>query len=89
MNERFLNKRATTLIKAAAIILMFVHHFWGFPSWVAAGNAKFEWSLMGIDIEREIGRIGNICIGMFAFISGYAMYINRDRYRKIGYSLKK
>lgn len=35
----FLTRNETNFIKAVAIIMMLMHHFWGFPAWRVGGAA--------------------------------------------------
>lgn len=72
-----IDKVDTDVIKIAAIILMFVHHFIGQKDWVTNDNSIFRWTFFQIDIQSIIGSFANICVAMFAFISGYTLYINQ------------
>ena len=87
--DYFLDKNATTLLRAVAIVFMIVHHMVGFPDWVSAENARFVWSLNGHNIEWEFAMFCKLCIGIYAFITGYAAYINREKYCSIRYCFKK
>lgn len=52
--KEFLTQVDTGLIKCTAIIMMFIHHFWGFDEWVQPENMRW---LAGTEfnIEKEIG----------------------------------
>lgn len=71
-----ITKENTLLIKGVAIILMFTHHLFRFPSRVE--NVKY-FSLSGdifngYNIEYLIGDFGKICVGIFLFLSGIGLY---------------
>ena len=78
-----INKNDTLIIKAVAIILMFIHHFFGFPNWYIE-NINFNNSM---NIMIEVGQISQICVGIFAFITGYLYYFNKNKTYK--YSIRK
>lgn len=86
MHTNWYDKDSARYISGIAILLMIAHHFFGFQywlrpdvSWIAVGK------IAGIEIERYIAVFGNICIALFAFNSGYALWVRSDNYR----SLKK
>ncbi len=64
----------TTIIKGIAIILMTMHHFWGFPDWLTNGNYYIGIRFFGTTFESFLGVNGHICIAMFLFLTGYGMY---------------
>ena len=71
------DKNAAQYVKAIAISLMLLHHLWGFPSWVLDSN-RYVNSLNGL--EHYISDFGKICVGIFAYISGYAFFVKRSDY---------
>lgn len=87
--EVFLDKRASNIIKGIAIILMIIHHFWGFPNWIIESNNYSPILTSYPGIELIIGDFGKICVAMYAFITGYAIYINKDKYTILRYRIKK
>ena len=85
-----MSKQITQRIKGIAIILMLMHHFWGFSAWVLPENQKIVLlSIAGYDIEKIIGIGGKICVYIFAFLSGVALYYNQERYTYLLYRIKK
>lgn len=78
-----ISKNDTLIIKAVAIILMFTHHFFGFPNWYIE-NINFNNSM---NIMIVVGQILQICVGIFAFITGYCYYFSKNKTYK--YSIKK
>lgn len=85
----FIDKKASVMIKGLAIILMFIHHFFGFPSWIAEENMYSGWVFHGIVLEEVLGQVCKICVSLFAFISGYALYINQHNYSRMKDFFKK
>ena len=84
----FLDKKAANIIKGIAILLMLIHHFWGFPNWITESNKYLPILGNYYNLEIIIGAFGKICVSMFAFITGYAIYINRAKYANLKYRLK-
>lgn len=92
INNAF-NKENCFYIKAIAIILMIVHHFFGFPDWLLANNLYYSiGNIAGRPIEVFIGEICKICVCIFLFITGYGTYItlnNKKTKIKIKYCFSK
>lgn len=85
-----MSKWITQRIKGIAILLMLMHHFWGFSAWVLPENKKIVLlSIAGYDVEKIIGVGGKICVYIFAFLSGFALYYNQERYKSTLYRVKK
>ncbi len=79
-------KEYAQVIVGVAILLMVAHHFFGFSdyllpgvSWIPVGK------IAGIEVERIVGAFGKICVSLYAFNSGYVMWVNRDDYRRLTY----
>ncbi|MCH4034543.1 MAG: acyltransferase [Lachnospiraceae bacterium] len=83
-----MTKNASNYLKAIAIAMMIVHHFWGFPSWVLPKYTKYTYLIGGQDLEATIGLWNRFCVSIFAFITGYAVFINKE-YIKLKYRLCK
>lgn len=69
----FLTRNETNFIKAVAIIMMLIHHFWGFPAW-RVGGAALEPAIYlpgGASLSWMAARQFKICVAMFAVITGY------------------
>ena len=75
-------KKEANFIKGIAIVMMFTHHFFGFLQWINDANMYHGITINGIIVEQEIAFICKICVGLFAFTSGYAMFVNKNRYEK-------
>lgn len=70
------SKEHTEIIKGVAIILMLMHHFFGFPEWYVEGVSYIGIPFRGNTLEYAIGQFGHICVALFAFITGYGMYFS-------------
>lgn len=69
----FLTRNETNFIKAVAIIMMLMHHFWGFPAW-RIGGAALEPAVYlpgGASLSWMAALQFKICVAMFAVITGY------------------
>lgn len=73
------DKTDTKLIKGVAIICMFYHHFFGFPSWRAADCQFIPTYIGNMCIESLIASFGRICVGIFVFVSGYALFLKSEK----------
>ena len=63
-NEIFLDKKSSNIIKGTAIILMIIHHFWGFNHWVIESN-NYSYILKDHPgMEYIIGGFGKICVAI-------------------------
>lgn len=76
-------KEYAQFISGVAVLLMVVHHFFGFRSYLLS---DVSWTslcqLGGIEVERIVGAFGKICVSLYAFNTGYAMWVNRGHYQK-------
>lgn len=64
--QEMLTKDYSTMIKGIAVLMMIVHHLWGFPSRVPG--------LHILSIEEQFGIASKICVSIFMFLSGYGLY---------------
>lgn len=87
------DKVTTSYIKGIAIVMMIVHHFFAFPEWQMKGDLYTSVCLIfGTPIEYYIGQLCKLCVCIFAFISGYGIFISlkkRNTVSKFKYCLKK
>ena len=83
------NKKNCNYLKAVAIIMMITHHLYGFPDWIKINNPYYELTIHNIPIWFSIGKFCKICVSVFAFISGFGIYISFKKKRNIKYVLKK
>ncbi|MBE5816310.1 MAG: acyltransferase [Clostridiales bacterium] len=80
MQQFSFGKRETQLLKGIAIIAMFFHHFIGFPQWRTPDNPIILTYIGSIAIDEMLASFGKICVGIFAFISGYVLFIKQNEY---------
>lgn len=62
------DKEKSLIVKGFAILCMITYHVWGVN--------KYE-PMLGenLNIERYIGQFGHICVPIYLFLSGYAIYL--------------
>lgn len=75
MNSYF-SREDTKVMKGIAILLMLMHHLWGFPDRIMGGGVLGIFKFMGVSLPYYIGLYGNICVSLFFFLGGYGIYIN-------------
>ena len=73
MSVREFTKEDTMIVKGVAIILMLIHHLFGFSDRIHADYNSIG-SFFGYEIEFLIAKFGKICVAMFIFLSAYGMY---------------
>lgn len=86
-------KEEAKMIAGVAIVMMLVHHFFGFADYRLEGNWFYE-SLMvgGVSVERIFASAGKLCVAIFSFSSGYAIWVNREsftRFQSVGKRILK
>lgn len=68
-------KEKTNVAKGIAICLMFAHHVYtGYSDRFLHGNSYVPF-IPFFHVEHYLWRIGNICVSMFLFLSGYGMFL--------------
>ena len=63
----------TAVGKAVAIILMLVHHLFGFKSRLGDGMQYIP--MFSTDVEYIAGGFGKLCVAIFIFMSGFGTYL--------------
>jgi len=83
MSEPYFDRRSSDAIKGVALLLMLVHHFFTFPAWYvpAVSSLAHPW------FAAHFSAPTRLCVGIFAFLSGYFYYYNKDK--TLRYSLRK
>ena len=66
----FFKKEDSKFLYGIAIVLMILHHLMGFPN-------RFSQEIVAVlPFEYQIGVFGKICVGIYAFVTGYALLVN-------------
>lgn len=90
LSNKFISKEAAEFISGIAILFMIFHHTFGFKDYLLP---EYGWnSFLGSTCNKMISIVaggGNICVSIFAFLTGYAIWIKSESYKSIGNSLKK
>ncbi len=81
--QPYFDKTMTNIIKAVALIMMFVHHFFMVPDWWLDGIfypriAKYAYIFFWPT---------KLCVPIFCFLTGYFFYFNR--HKNLRYSFRK
>lgn len=69
------DKNHSQMIKGIVVLIMIFHHLFTNPKWIIEGVSFFSLSVGKMSVEQYIAGYGKICIAIFAFISGYGLYI--------------
>lgn len=81
MEKSFYGREEAKMMAGIALVMMLVHHFFGFPDYRLEGNCFYEpLQIGGISLERILASSGKLCVAIFAFTSGYAIWSNRGNY---------
>lgn len=73
MSDKYISKSNSLIIKGIAIIMMIVHHLFGFSDRINEEYISI-YKLEGMPIEYFTGIIGKCCVSIFLFIGGYGLY---------------
>lgn len=83
----FLSRKTATQIKGIAIVIMVIHHCFGFPKWYVNGIDYTYISILGEGLDYWITSSTKICVSLYAFLTGYSYFYNKNKTLK--YSIKK
>lgn len=77
MNDNILDQKISRYIKAIAIIMMVIHHFFAFPDrWLESNLFITGGYIGGKPVEQMLGEMCKLCVCIFAFISGYGTMVH-------------
>lgn len=72
------SREQTNIAKGVAICLMFVHHLYGFNDRLLNGNYYIP-TIPSLNLDWQLARVGNICVSIFLFLSGYGLFLGLTR----------
>lgn len=75
--ENGITKRQSAVLQGVAILMMVYHHLYSF-----AVEYDSLLPFMQVDTVQKIAWFCKLCVGIFAFISGYGMYYVMGRQTK-------
>lgn len=81
--HKFFDRSLTPIVKGIAIILMFALHLLK-PEWMLYPELVKDIHIEGITLSAIMSRGGDICIGVFAFVTGYGWAGTFNRKRRLG-----
>ena len=71
----FYGKQEARIVSGVAIVMMMIHHFFGFPDYLLPENHYISlFSFGDITVERLAAAFGKLCVAIFAFNSGYVLW---------------
>lgn len=91
-NEFEFSSKETLFIKGVAILLMITNHLYPIQEWIYHGNEFIGIQIGQKSLEAYIGSFGKICVGIFAFLSGFGLwyiYSKRGILKGYIYNIKK
>lgn len=79
-----ITKKDSDLLKGIAIIMMMIHHFWNpitqpIPLKICLGDVIMP------NVEVYIAKTCKVCVSIFAFLSGYVLWLNREKNSSFSY----
>lgn len=82
MKEKYyLSINDSKVVYGIAILLILAHHSLAFPKRCTVDYILFI--VNGYNLEHYIGLFSKLCVGLYAFISGYGFYIAAQKYLTI------
>ena len=86
-NESIITKGISKRIQGIAILMMIIHHTFGFPEKILQGITYIGIMFGTISVETSIGQLCKLCVSIFAFGTGFGLVFTKiDRsylFRKI------
>lgn len=79
--------KMSIILKGVAILLMVIHHCFGFPEWYINGISYSSYELFRMPMSELVRVPTKICVAIFAFLSGWGYYYSKTKTLK--YSLSK
>lgn len=73
-----ITKENALKIKGFAIILMIIHHSFGFPEYWIEQVQYPSFEILGQTSFYWLSTITKVCVGIFAFLTGYAYFYNQN-----------
>ncbi|MFI3236473.1 MAG: acyltransferase family protein [Lachnospiraceae bacterium] len=74
MMKSYLEKNESNFMKGIAILLMLMTHLFGAPDWIET-TLNVQYSEIVVTFSKGAG----ICVAIFAFLTGYALYPSVER----------
>jgi len=79
--NRLFTKKKSVMLSGIAVMLMVYHHLFMFKEWrIAEVGWDYWFGYVGRGSSEYTAQFGSICVLIFAFMSGYAMWINKKGY---------
>lgn len=83
-NHSIYGKNEAKMVAGIAIVMMLCHHFFGFPEQLVNGNHfTYMISTPFVNTAQFFASFGKLCVAIFAFCSGYALWIGSKSYTDV------
>ena len=77
-------KDEAKMVAGIAIVMMLCHHFFGFPEQLVNGNHfTYLISTPWVNTAQFFASFGKLCVAIFAFCSGYALWISSKSFMDV------
>lgn len=73
------DRKTTSYIRVFALILMLIHHTWGFVGRIIEPMPLLLTNLFGLELHVIVGVLTKTCVTIFAFITGYFYAYNKNK----------
>lgn len=73
MQEHAFDREDSHVMKGIGIVLMLMHHLWGFPDRIAGGGLRSLLTFGDQSAALYLGTFGKICVSLFFFLGGYGL----------------
>lgn len=77
----------SNILKGIAIVGMMMLHFWGNPEWISP--ALMYEGILPNSVYIGIGKFGNVCVSIFAILTGYSFAVREDKWKNKTYRGRK
>lgn len=81
--DTILSKNKSNVLKFIAVVLMILFHTFAFSERIEGYSYISLLSINNVPFEFYISKIGQICVSIFIFLSGYGMYIKYGNQKKV------
>lgn len=92
-NNNIFSRQDTKMIKGFAVVMMLIHHLWGFPGRylpdmdIKMSNIVIQGT--DIDLIHAIGFFGKTCVPLFMFLGGYGLWNKMQKEYSLAKDIKR
>lgn len=90
VSASYYDQKLSKMISGIAILLMLILHIWGNKGWRIDGNECLPLvEYHGFSLMRLLGVFAGICVNIFAFNNGYAIWVRSEDFSRPLMNLKR